>query len=178
MLTCSGSLALKSPIRKEFNMTTSRRSVAKLLLGTAALASLAFRAHAQNRAGKEDAVAMVKKAIAYYKVNGREKSLVDFSDQSGQFRDRELFLIVLDAQGNVLAHTAMKKMIGANISELKDVNGVMIIKSFFKAVEKSNSGWSDEYIFLNPQTKAMEPKLTYVEKHDGLLIACGYHFVK
>ncbi|MBX9868292.1 MAG: hypothetical protein K2X63_00700, partial [Burkholderiaceae bacterium] len=51
---------------------------------------------AAERATKEEAVAMVKKAVAFYKKNGREKSLAAFSDQSGQFRDRELFLIVLD----------------------------------------------------------------------------------
>ncbi|MBY0572360.1 MAG: cache domain-containing protein [Undibacterium sp.] len=133
---------------------------------------------AGERATKEEAVAMVKKAVAFYKANGREKSLVAFSDQTGQFRDRELFLIVLDPKGVAVAHTALKKMIGANIMELKDVNGVMIIKSFFKAAEKNGSGWSDEYVFINPATQQMEPKRTYVEKVDDLLIACGYHFVK
>ena len=40
---------------------------------------------------KEETVAMVKEAVAYYKANGREKALVAFSDQREQFRDRELF---------------------------------------------------------------------------------------
>ena len=135
-------------------------------------------AQSAERATKEEAVAMVKKAVAFYKANGKEKSLEAFSDQAGQFRDRELFMIVLDSKGNVLAHTALKKMIGANILDLKDTNGVEIIRSFYKAVEKSNSGWSSEYIFINPALQKMEPKLTYVEKFDGILFACGYHFIK
>jgi hypothetical protein len=145
-----------------------------------AIAVLAWSglAQAAERATKEEAVAMVKKAVAYYKANGREKSLVAFSDQTGQFRDRELFLIVLDPKGVAVAHTAFKKMIGVNIMDLKDQNGVELIKSFYKAVEKSNSGWSAEYIFNNPATQQLEPKLTYVEKVDDLLIACGYHFLK
>jgi signal transduction histidine kinase len=133
---------------------------------------------AAERATKEEAVAMVKKAVAFYKKNGREKSLAAFSDQSGQFRDRELFLIVLDPTGLTVAHTALKRMIGANIMELKDQNGVEIVKSFYKAVEKSNSGWSVEYIFINPATQQLEPKMTYIEKVDDLLIACGYHYLK
>ncbi|MBC3909600.1 cache domain-containing protein [Undibacterium umbellatum] len=135
-------------------------------------------AQAAERATKEEAVAMVKKAVAFYKANGREKSLAAFSDQAGQFRDRELFLIVLDPKGTAVAHTALKKMIGVNIMDLKDQNGVEIIKSFYKAVEKGNSGWSAEYTFINPATQQLEPKLTYVEKVDDLLIACGYHFLK
>lgn len=148
------------------------------VLGAALAGLLAPAAFAGERATKEEAVAMVKKAVAFYKANGREKSFAAFSDQQGQFRDRELFLIVLDSKGNTLAHGALKKMIGANIMDLKDVNGVMIIRSFYKAVEKSPSGWSDEYVFINPTLQKMEPKLTYVEKVDDILIACGYHFVK
>ncbi len=158
-------------------MKTIRRALCLLVVGLSVLMGVQT-ANAGERATKEEAVAMVKKAVAYYKANGREKALVAFSDQQGQFRDRELFLIVLDPKGVAVAHTALKKMIGANIMELKDVNGVMIIKSFFKAVEKTGSGWSDEYVFINPATQQMEPKRTYVEKVDDLLIACGYHFLK
>jgi signal transduction histidine kinase len=118
---------------------------------------------------------MVKKAVAYYKKNGRDKALTAFSEEKGQFRDRELFLVVLDEGGQVLAHSALPKMIGANISEMKDSNGVFITKGFYKAVKNSNHGWSDEYIFTNPHTKAMEKKITYVEKIDNLLIACGVY---
>lgn len=135
-------------------------------------------AGAAERATKEEAVAMVKKAVAFYKANGSEKAFAAFSDQAGPFRDRELFLIVLDSKGNTLAHGALKKMIGVNIMDLKDVNGVPIIRSFYKAVEKEGSGWSDEYVFINPALQKMEPKRTYVEKVDDILIACGYHYVK
>lgn len=158
-----------------------RQFLKSVLLCLGAAAAGITPAHAADepkRATKEEAVAMVKKAVAYFKANGKEKSFAAFSDQSGPFRDRELFLIVLDLKGNVQAHGAMKKMIGANIMDLKDVNGVMIIRSFYKAVEHSPSGWSEEYTFLNPALQKMEPKLTYVEKADDTLIACGYHFTK
>ena len=154
----------------------------KHLLKTMALflCLLGFFGPAQSaeRATKEEAVAMVKNAIAFYKANGKEKSFATFSDQSSQFRDRELFMIVLDSKGTVLAHTALKRMIGNNIMDLKDTSGVEIIRSFYKAVEKSNSGWSAEYVFINPSLQKMEPKLTYVEKFDDILFACGYHFTK
>jgi cytochrome c len=158
-------------------MKTIRRVVIAAILSFIFVGS-SQSAFAAERATKEEAVAMVKKAVAFYKSNGREKALVAFSDQQGQFKDRELFLVVLDPKGLVVAHTALKKMIGANILEMKDMNGVAMVKSFYKAVEKSNSGWSDEYVFINPSTQQMEPKKTYVEKVDDLLIACGYHYLK
>ena len=158
-------------------MNSLRRSTLALALGMG-LFGTASLAQAQARASKEEAVAMVKKAIAFYKANGRDKTFAEVSDQAGQFRDRELFVVIMDSKANVLAHGALKKMIGANIMELKDTNGVMIIRSMFKAVEKANSGWSDEYLFLNPVNKAMEPKLSYVEKFEDMLFFCGYHFIK
>ena len=69
----------------------------------------------------------------------------------------------------------MKKMIGANIMDIRDVDGVYMTRSFYKAVEKTGSGWSEKYKFMNPAAQKMEPKLTYVEKHDDMLFACGYH---
>ncbi|MCV2367965.1 cache domain-containing protein [Roseateles oligotrophus] len=173
LLSCSRLL------KRGFAMNSLRRSVlvSALGLGLSNISTLAL-AQAPARASKEEAVAMVKKAVAFYKANGRDKTFAEVSDQSGQFRDRELFVVVMDAKANVLAHGALKKMIGANIMDLKDVNGVMIIRSMFKAVEKANSGWSDEYLFLNPLSKAMEPKLSYVEKFEDMLFFCGYHFLK
>jgi cytochrome c len=155
-------------------------SITKILLAavTAACTLMPVSASAQARATKEEAVAMVKKAVAFYKANGKEKSFAEFSNQTGQFRDRELFLIVMDQKGEVLAHGALKKMIGANIMDLRDINGVNIVRSFFKSVEKNTSGWSEEYVFTNPATQKMEPTLTYVEKVDDIVIACGYHFSK
>ncbi len=155
-------------------MKNLRRLFVTMLVGISFL-GMSTLSMAAERATKDEAVAMVKKAVAFYKANGKEKSWEAMSDQKGQFRDRELFMIVLDDKGNVLAHTAMKKMIGANIMDLRDVNGVYIIKSFYKAVEKTGSGWSDQYKFMNPALQKMEPKLTYVEKFDNILFACGYH---
>lgn len=158
-------------------MKNLRRLFVTMLVGISFL-GFSSASMAAERATKEEAVAMVKKAVAFYKANGKEKSFEAMADQKGQFRDRELFMIVLDPTGTVLSHTAMKKMIGANIMDLRDVNGVYIIKSFYKAVEKTGSGWSEEYIFMNPALQKMEPKLTYVEKFDNILFACGYHWEK
>jgi len=52
--------------------------------------------HAADQGTKEEAVAMVKKAIEYMKVNGNEKAFVDITDKTGQFVDRDLYVVVYD----------------------------------------------------------------------------------
>lgn len=155
-------------------MKNLRRLFVTILVGMSFL-GFSSAGLAAERATKEEAVAMVKKAVAFYKANGKEKSFEAMSDPKGQFRDRDLFIIVLNNKGEVLAHPVMKKMIGANIMDIRDVDGVYMTRSFYKTVEKTGSGWSEKYKFMNPAAQKMEPKLTYVEKHDDMLFACGYH---
>jgi hypothetical protein len=137
-----------------------------------------------DRSTPEQTIAFVKKAVALVNKGPCPDALEMLSNQEGPFRERELFAIVLDKDAKVLAHTGMKKMIGANIIDLKDTNGVMIIKPWFdKAKKGEKKGWGDEYVFFNPKSKAMEPKNTYFELVDGekcgvYMIAAGRHFLK
>ena len=155
-------------------MKNLRRLFITMLAGISFL-GFSAASMAAERATKEEAVAMVQKAVAFYKANGKEKSWEAMSDPKGQFRDRDLFIVVLNAKGDVLAHPVMKKMIGANIMDIRDVNGVYMTRSFYKAVEKTGSGWSEKYKFMNPHLQKMENKLSYVEKFDDILFMCGYH---
>ena len=36
------------------------------------------------------------------------------------------------------------------------------------------SGWQD-YKFVNPETKQIEPKSMYIEKYDNVIVACGIY---
>ncbi len=135
-------------------------------------------AHAGKRATKEEAIALVKLAVADYKANGKEKAFAAISDPKGKYRDRELFVVVLDNTGVVLAHPVLKKMIGANLTPFRDPDGVYMVKDMFDKAKLDKSGWSVEYKFLNPDTQRTEPKLSYFEKHDDLLFFCGVYKAK
>ena len=138
-------------------------------------AFVAGSAFAAENATKEDAIAMVKKGVAHYKAKGLEASLATFSDTEGPFRKGELFLVVMGMDGKVHSHSGMKKMIGANITELKDPNGVYMVKDMQEKAKKINSGWSVEYVWLNPDAKKMETKITYFERADDLIFFCGIY---
>ncbi|MBI3230209.1 MAG: cache domain-containing protein [Burkholderiales bacterium] len=130
---------------------------------------------AAKRASKEEAVALVKKAIAEYKSQGREKALAAISEPNGKFHDRELFVVTLDAQGTVIAHSVLKEMMGANLLQFHDANNIYMVKDMMDKAKQKNSGWSVEYLFLNPVSKKMEKKLSYFEKYDDLLFFCGVY---
>ncbi len=149
-----------------------RQFIAIILLGITLVHN---SAHANKRAKKEEAVALVKRAIAEYKATGREKTFAAISDPQGKYRDRELFVVVLNSTGTVVAHPVHKKMIGASLMQFRDPDGVYMVKDMMDKAKIEGSGWSVEYKFVNPDTKRTEPKLSYFEKYDDLLFFCGIY---
>jgi len=139
-------------------------------------AFFALHAHAQAPAPAQygttqEAEAMVKKAIAFYKKNGREKAIAEFNKNPGPFVDRDLYVTVYTPNADALAHIN-PKMVGKNMMELRDGDGKYHIKERMEAAQKANSGWQD-FSFYNPVQKKVEPKRMYWEKHDGLIFASG-----
>jgi signal transduction histidine kinase len=122
----------------------------------------------------EEAIAMVEKAIAYYKANGRAKAFEQINRLRGPFTDRELFTVVLDAKGVVLAHGAFHNLLGVNLMDIRDSDGNFPVSPMYKVVKEKGSGWVF-YRWPNAMTKMLEPKATYVQGYDGLIFFCGYN---
>jgi len=80
----------------------------------AALALICGSALAVGGASKDEAVVMVKKAVAYIKSEGPKTAYPAIDDQSGQFVDRDLYIVVYGMDGTVLAHGANKARIGTS----------------------------------------------------------------
>uniref|UniRef100_B8DPH4 Putative cache sensor protein n=1 Tax=Nitratidesulfovibrio vulgaris (strain DSM 19637 / Miyazaki F) TaxID=883 RepID=B8DPH4_NITV9 len=136
------------------------------------VATLCTLASAQAKGSKDEAVAMVKKAVAYLKANGRDKALAEISNPQGMFVDRDLYVVVYDMQGTCLAHGANAKQVGKNLMELRDPDGKYFVKERVELGKTKASFWQD-YKFSNPQTKLIEPKSMYMERVDDLLVGCG-----
>jgi len=136
----------------------------------AATAAVA-QAPAPSYATVKEAEAMVKKAVAFYKKNGKEKSMTEFQKNPGPFVDRDLYVTVYTLQGDALSHIN-PKMVGKNMMDLRDPTGKYHIKERLEAAKTANSGWQD-FQFFNPANKKIEPKEMYWEKHDSLVFACG-----
>ncbi|GJI92249.1 cache domain-containing protein [Duganella hordei] len=142
-----------------------------IALGLLAAAPATF---AQGKGNADDATALVKKAVAFYKKYGREKALAEFSDPKGQFIDRDLYIFVIDQKAKMLAHGTLPKIIGKDVIEMKDADGNFLFKNMLELVNSKGSGWV-HYKWPNPITKNIEAKSTYLEKVDDLVIGCGIY---
>ncbi len=143
------------------------------LLSTLCAASLlaaASLSHAATNATKDEAVAMVKKGVAFIKANGPEKGYADITAK--KFVDRDLYLVVYGLDGKCLAHGANEKQVGKDLMELTDIDGKYFVKDRVAMVKSKPAGAWQEYKFTNPVTKKIEPKVMYCEKL-GDTAVCG-----
>jgi signal transduction histidine kinase len=106
----------------------------------------------------------VDEAVDYTKANGKEKALEVFTDRNGEFVRGELYIFAYDFDGKVLAHGGNAALVGQNLIDMKDPNGVMVIQELRKIAE-GDGGWL-EYMWENPLTGKIEPKVGYVVRVD------------
>jgi signal transduction histidine kinase len=132
----------------------------------------AMNAHAQATAA--EATAMVKKGVAFFKANGKDKALAEISNKKGQFIDRDLYLVVYGLDGVVRAHGANEKMVGKNLLDLKDIDGKEFVRERVELAKSKGIFWQD-YKFTNPTTKKIEPKSMYCEKLDDAAVCGGIY---
>ncbi|MBF0497400.1 MAG: cache domain-containing protein [Deltaproteobacteria bacterium] len=123
---------------------------------------------------KEEAVAMVKKAVEYLKANGNQKDFAEFNNPKGGFIDRDLYVVVYSINGKCLAHGANQRMIGRDLADNKDVDGKPYMKERLELMKAKTSAWQD-YKFLNPTTKKIESKSMYLERSGDLIVGCGIY---
>jgi len=145
----------------------------KALFAAAISLALCGVSVAAEKGSKEEAIAMVKKAVAMVKSDGKEKTFAAISDQNNStFHDRDLYIYVYDFNGVALAHGNNPKMVGKSLIGLKDNEGKLIIKEMIEVAKTKGSGTVD-FKWPNPVTKTVESKAGYVERVDDFLIGSG-----
>jgi cytochrome c len=143
--------------------------MATIAIGAALAASSVLAA---DRVTPKEAEAMVRKGVTYIKATPRDKAMADITDSKGSFVDRELYLTVYKMDGTALAHGANAKFVGKNMIELRDGNGKEHIRERMEIAKNKTSFWQD-FTFVNPVNKKMEPKQMYCERTDEMLVVCG-----
>ncbi len=127
------------------------------------------------REGPEEAKAMVEKAIAFYKAQGKEKAFAAISDPNGAFKKGDLYVFVYDMMGTAVARPVAKELIGMNLLGLRDPDGDLYVQERIDLIKARGKGWQD-YKFLNPENSRYEDKTSYVEGYDNYIFGCGtYH---
>jgi len=139
------------------------------------LFTTASTALAADKGTADEAVAMVGKAVALIKSEGKEKAFAAFADPANKtFHDRDLYIFVYDLNGVAVAHGNNPKMVGKSLIGLKDNEGKPLIKEMVDLAKAKGKGWV-EYKWPNPVTKTVEQKASYIEKVDDVLVGSGIY---
>lgn len=138
----------------------------------ALLAALSFHASAAEFGSADEAVAMVRQATAYLHDNGREQTIAEANKPKGRFVDRDLYIVIHDMQGRALANPALPRMVGADISGVKDVDGKAFIRDRLAMLKTADRGWID-FKWPNSLTQKIEQRSVYFERVGELVFACG-----
>lgn len=120
-----------------------------------------------------EAKAMVEKAAAFMKANGKEKTFREFTEGTA-FKKNDLYIFVVDMNGVILAHGGNPKLVGKDMSNLKDAGGKLFIKEIIDEANAKGSGWTD-YRWANPVSKKIDLKSTYFQKVNDVIIGCGVY---
>ncbi|MBI5439691.1 MAG: cache domain-containing protein [Deltaproteobacteria bacterium] len=125
-------------------------------------------------ATREDAKAMVQKAVAYIQTHGKEAALSEFSNQRGAFSKGELFVYAQDLTGTVLAHGGTRAIIGQSHFDQADRSGRYFVREMIQMAKQEGCGWV-EYDWFNPATGRVQPKMTFVQRVDDYFVGCGVY---
>ena len=152
---------------------TSRMS-ASLSIGSLVAALAADPVAAVDVATKDEAVAMVRKAVAFIKEQGDDKAYAEFSRKGGRFHDRDLYITVLGLDGTVLAHGQRSDLIGQGLIDARDPDGKLFIKERGELALRQSSFWQN-YKFMNPTTQKIESKDMYCERLNETNVCGGVY---
>ena len=127
-------------------------------------------ATAEDRGTPKEAQALLERAVALVESEGEEKALEAFNDRNGGFVDRDLYVFCMGPEYKITAHVDFG-MRGVDVATLKDPDGKEIGREMIE-IAKSGGG-SIEYRWVNPVTKEVEPKISFLKPAGGQFCGVG-----
>jgi cytochrome c len=136
--------------------------------------SLPRPAEADEFATKNEAMALVQKAIARVAEVGMDKAKPEFMDHSGKFVDRDLYLIIIDKDGVRAVHGQNPKLVGKTYFDAVDVTGKAYGEEVRQISTGPGKGWFS-FTFKDPITGKLLPKENYVERAGDYTYLAGVY---
>lgn len=149
-----------------------RLAVRAALVLSLAASALSFAGEFGTRA---EAIAMVKRVQDKFKKDGPQATFAAVNRQDPAFHDRDLYPFIYDLDGVNVAHGARPALVGKNLENLKDPDGIPLIRLMIQVTKGKGSGWIN-YKWPNPITNKIEDKTSYCEKlGDNYLVGVGVY---
>lgn len=116
---------------------------------------------------RDEVVAFVARAVAYAREHGKEAATKAFTAPGGMFHDGQLYIYAYDHDGTVLGHGGDPNLVGRNLLDLTDTNGVRVIRELIRIAQSpSGSGWL-HYTWPDPLNDGVPTsKVGYVQAVD------------
>jgi cytochrome c len=158
------------PASREVEMTFFYRAIAVVVLVFATLGA----ANAQDRATADQAKDLAAKAAVQVSSAGAA-SYDAFMNGQAPWVDRDLYIVVVARDGTILAHGLNKALVGKNLWEAKDPDGVRFIQEAVRTADANpNGGWY-KLKFAHPQSRKIEPKENFAVKVSDVIVISGFY---
>ncbi len=159
-------------------MITSKKTLLSLFLILTCLVSVSSAVAGGSAA---EAEALVKKALAYVKANGVDKSVTLFNAKESEYVKGDLYVFMFRVSSKAgarvvtLAHPANPGLVGKDLYDLKDPDGRQFMAEMAKKAMEEKGGWVN-YKWSHPQTKKIGEKSSYVlPAGPDIFVGCGIY---
>ena len=127
-------------------------------------------ASAGERGTPEEARALLERAVALVEEEGEEKALAAFNDANGAYVDRDLYVFCMGPCYKITAHVDVG-MRGLDVATLKDPDGKQFGREMIEIALRG--GGSIEYRWVNPVSKEVETKISFLKPAGRLFCGVG-----
>jgi cytochrome c len=127
------------------------------------------------RASREQARALLDRAVAYMQKEGAQKAFSAFSGRGAGFAQDDLYVFVIDMDGTFLATgNNPQALVGLNVRETRDAAGNALFQEMIAVARNQGEGTVD-YVWRNPVNNRVENKQSFVRRVDGYILGVGYY---
>ncbi len=146
---------------------------ARLLDRRAGELSKAVSAFQLQQGTAEEAVELVQRAQAHRERAGRQSFAADLSNPANGFFDRDMYVFALDSTGTYRAFGGRPDKVGSRVRDIPGVDGEALLRAIVSQAD-DEPGWV-EYGIVNPVSRQIQSKMSYVLKIDDLYVGCGVY---
>ncbi|MBI3445400.1 MAG: cache domain-containing protein [Magnetospirillum sp.] len=101
------------------------------------------------------------KAAALISAEGIDKAREAFH-RKGEFLHGEIYVNVIDTNGTWMVYPPNPKNEGKSVLNVRDASGKLLVQEIIQVGLDKGEGWV-EYLWLNPASNRIEPKLTFIK---------------
>jgi len=122
---------------------------------------------------KEEAIQIVNEAASAVSKD-KSTAISEIGNPKGRFIKGAIYVFAYDLSGTMVAHPINAKLVGKNLIDVPDAGGKMFRKEIVEGIKASGTATVD-YKYKNPQSGAIEDKVTYCKKAADLAVCAGYY---